>query len=140
MKIELKITKEFDVKFLKASVEVRYWNNAELNGKEVLENCDNFPCQNGDQWEPVIDVDSGIIINWDKGNKASIHFKICDAGIYSLLDLHFTEIVKIDGYVPKMMCPKESGYGDYIIMDIEEDGKISKWNVDFADFTEEEEE
>lgn len=27
------------------------------------------------------------------------------------------------------MCPEEPGYGDYIIMKIDEDGKIENWSV-----------
>ena len=44
------------------------------------------------------------------------------------------EIISIDGYVPKMMSPKEEGYGDYVIMDVDCDGKIDNWKVDFSDF------
>lgn len=43
-----------------------------------------------------------------------------------------------DGYVPDTLCPKESGYGDYIIMDIDENGMISDWNFEIKDFTESE--
>ena len=26
------------------------------------------------------------------------------------------------------MCPESNGYGDYIIMEIDKDGKIDKWD------------
>jgi hypothetical protein len=32
------------------------------------------------------------------------------------------------------MCPKENGYGDYVIMDIDSEGKIINWKVDLSDF------
>ena len=37
-------------------------------------------------------------------------------------------IESYDGYVPKVMCPVDEGYGDYIIMDIDENGFIQDWN------------
>lgn len=37
------------------------------------------------------------------------------------------------------MSPKENGYGDYIIMDVDENGVIEYWNkIDIVDFFEEE--
>ena len=30
-------------------------------------------------------------------------------------------------YVPAFLSPKEESYGDYIIMDIDENGKIDNW-------------
>jgi hypothetical protein len=32
------------------------------------------------------------------------------------------------------MCPKENGYGDYVIMDIDKDGKILNWKPNLEDF------
>jgi hypothetical protein len=32
------------------------------------------------------------------------------------------------------MCPKGEGYGDYVIMNIDSDGKIEKWQVNFSEF------
>lgn len=39
-----------------------------------------------------------------------------------------------DSYVPNALSPKGNGYGDYIIMCIDEDGKIEDWEADFEDF------
>jgi hypothetical protein len=44
------------------------------------------------------------------------------------------EVASIDGYVPSMMCPKDNGHGDYVIMDIGADGTIDKWRVDLGPF------
>ena len=140
MKIELKIKKEFDVRFLKAIVPVRYWSDLVLNGKECPENGEGFPCKDGDVWKPLIDVDSGKIVDWTKGVTAEVHIKVVDEGSYFLLDDNFKGVTEIkEDYVPKMMCPKDNGYGDYVIMDILEDGTIKNWKVTFADFTEDEE-
>ena len=40
------------------------------------------------------------------------------------------EVRRHDGYVPDVMCPTGGGYGDYIIMHVNGDGVIEKWNQD----------
>jgi len=73
-------------------------------------------------------VASGIMVNWNQGVKADIHYKICDDGRYFLLDENNNVVMSIeDDYVPNCLSPKSNGYGDYIIMDVSEDGKISNW-------------
>lgn len=135
MKLVLKVEKEFDVKKLKASCGVRYWEDATVNGKEDT-NGDLIPCRNGDCFEPIICIESGLILNWEKGKTASLHYKVCDAGEYTLICDNDNEIKTIEGYVPSMMCPKGGGYGDYVIMDIDEDGVIANWSASFDDFEE----
>ena len=137
MEIELKITKKFDVDFLQVNAGVRYWDDSEVNGIEDTAG-DLIPCRVGDEWCPLIRIDNGEIINWKEGVEANIHYKVCDDGSYSLLDSEKKEIIKIDGYVPKMMSPKESGYGDYIIMNIEANGMIVNFKPSFDEFTKEE--
>ena len=54
-----------------------------------------------------------------------------------LADLYKREgnVVKaIEGYVPSIMCPEGKGYGDYVIMEIDGDGRIAKWRADLSDF------
>jgi hypothetical protein len=133
MKIRLKIEKEFDVKYLLAEVGARYWEDAVVNGEKDTEGF-LIPCGDGAYWRPLIDIEKGIIINWNKGITASIHYKCCDDGIYRLLDENKNEIKLIDGYVPKIMCPNRDGYGDYVIMDVDRDGKIENWKCDLSDF------
>lgn len=134
MKLKLKIEKEFDVKYLQVEAGARYWGDAKVNGVEDTEG-DLIPCRDGDYWCPLIDLESGVIENWEKGKTASVHYKCCDDGVYTLLDNNKQEIKSIDGYVPDIMSPKESGYGDYIIMDIDENGKISNWRIELDEFT-----
>ena len=136
MKISLKIEKEFDVKYLKAICSVRYWEDGTINGESDKDGSQT-PCANGDNWEPLIEINSGKILNWEQGKTASLHYKICDCGVYQLLDENKEKIHEIEGYVPKVMCPKENGYGDYLIMDIDENGFIKNFNEDMIeeDFT-----
>ena len=114
------------MKILKVMADVRYWEDATINGVE--DECGNLtPCRKGDSWCPEIDIQSGKINNWPQGTKADIHFKVCDMGVYTFIDKNGVEVKKIDGYVPGIMCPEGSGYGDYIIMKIDENGFIANW-------------
>lgn len=133
MIVELNIKKKFDVQYLKISAGVRYWEDAKVDGVPD-EDGGLIPCRKGDLWEPVILVDSGEIINWENGKSASVHYKVCDCGIYTLLDENRSVITEIEGYVPTIACPEGEGYGDYIIMDIDDKGVVKNWNPSFEDF------
>ena len=138
-KIQIKEIKTVVVVFLQVSAGVRYWEDASVNGVDDSDGA-LIPFRNGDRWEPSIDLDAGLIANWPKGTTADIHYKVCDDGKYSLLS-HDGKIVKqIEGYVPDIMCPKEQGYGDYIIMKVNEEGKIEGFTVDLGDFEDESDE
>lgn len=134
MIIKLKVKKEFDVKKLLVEAGVRYWEDSTVNGVNDEEG-DLIPCRDGDTWKPIIDLESGIIINWEKGKEADVHYKVCDDGEYWLLDENDVKITKAKGYyVPSILSIGENGYGDYIIMKIDSDGKISNWNFDVKSF------
>jgi hypothetical protein len=143
MKIELRKIVEYEVMYLEVLAGVRYWEDAEVDG---VEDCEGtlIPCRlnnylnpvtkrTEDFWNPIIDIVTGQIINWENGVTANIHYKVCDNGVYRLLDLT-GPVVTIDGYVPKCMCPLEEGYGDYIIMNVNEDGFIEGWDPTFEEF------
>lgn len=136
MKVKLKIEKEFDVKYLEAKAGARYWEDATVNG---IEDSDGnlIPCKDGDYWNPLINIETGVIVNWEKGKEADIHYKCCDDGEYFLLDEHKNIVKSIDGYVPSIMCPEENGYGDYIIMKVDKNGQILNWQIDLSDFNNE---
>lgn len=138
MKVELKVKKEFEVKYLQVEANVRYWEDATVNGVED-ENGELVPCRVGEIWKPFIEIETGKILNWTEGVEANIHYKVCDAGVYKLLDDTKSVVKEIDGYVPTLMSPKEAGFGDYIIMDINKNGQISSWKPVLKDFIEEEE-
>jgi hypothetical protein len=137
---KVKVISEIEVAFLSVSAKVRYWEDSVVDGVEDIDG-DLIPCRNVDSeiWTPIIDLEAGKIINWNEdkdniGRTAEIHYKVCDAGMYQLWSKDNTTIVEIDGYVPNMLSPKENGYGDYIIMDIDEFGFIKSWSVDLDEF------
>lgn len=129
MKVKILVEKEVDIKTLHVDAGVRYWEDAEVNGQEDADGT-LIPCREGDSWRPVIDVDTGRVLNWRQGTTADIHYKVCDAGTYTLKDQDGNVISSRDGYVPKTMCPNGKGYGDYIIMTIDGNGVIDGWDFD----------
>jgi hypothetical protein len=126
--VKIKTEKEVNAEKIFVKAEVRYWENATVNEIEDVDGS-LVPCRSGDYWMPAIDIDTGIITNWKQGIKARIHYKICDAGVYQVRDNLGVLIMEKDGYVPDIMCPGDNGYGDYIIMHVDENGKIENWKV-----------
>lgn len=139
MKVEIKVRKEVDLKVLSVKANVRYWEDSEVNGENDNENGDNIPCKDGDLWIPEINIETGTILNWRLGTTAEIHYKVVDQCGWELKD-HESNIVlsQEDGYVPDTLCPKESGYGDYIVMSIDGNGIIEDWEFNIDDFIPEE--
>lgn len=131
--ITIKTKEKKEVKTLNVSAGVRYWEDAEVNGTEDVEG-NLIPCRNGDNWCPVIDIETGMITNWKSGTVADVHYKVCDDGTYELVDESGVIVKSIDGYVPEIMCPGGQGFGDYIIMKIDENGKIANWHIDLREF------
>lgn len=139
MKVKIKTLKEFDVKYLKVDAGVRYFEDAKVNGVRDTDDSPMIPfavlCKAADsglrhdtyRWRPTIDLEEGKIVDWPKGTTADVHYKVCDDGTYSLLDKDKNVLIEVNSYVPDILCPKEEGYGDYIIMDIDEDGNIANW-------------
>jgi hypothetical protein len=131
--IEITETKKVGVAFLKVEAGVRYWEDGEVNG--VSDDDGNLiPCRNGDFWEPIIDLKTGMIEGWPEGTTADVHYKVCDEGRYTLLDAARNAVNIRDGYVPPILSPGGDGYGDYIIMKIDGAGRIENWRINLDGF------
>lgn len=140
MKLTIYKSVDFEAKFLKVDAGVRYWEDAEVNGVSDNKNPPTIPCAEfiGDnnhiligqnyRWRPLIDIETGQIVNWEKGFDADVCYEVCDDFLCDILDADMNIIESYEGYVPKVMCPKKNEYGDYIIMDIDENGFIQGWN------------
>ena len=133
--ITIKTVKTVEVKTLVVSAGVRYWEDTEVNGVEDKDGT-LIPCRIDAYWCPKIDIAKGVITNWEAGKTAHVHYKVCDDGVYQLLNDSGDLVKGINSYVPKIMCPEENGYGDYIIMKIDANGKIANWKIDLSDFEE----
>ncbi len=131
MKVQMQYTKEVEINYLDAQLGVRYWEDAKVNGVED-ENGDLIPCRSGDIWDIRINVDTGQIDDWPEDTTAQIHYKVCDAGVYSLVSGD-DEVKRIEGYVPSCLSPGGNGYGDYVIMNVDQHGYIDNWVADIDD-------
>lgn len=117
MIVEITKTELVNIKTLSMQVGVRFWEDGTP---------EDMPFRDGDCWCPDIDIDSGTIIDWPHGVEADVYYKVCDSGCYQLLDgddYLVSELV--NEYVPHGCVPGE--YGDYVIMQIDGDGKILNW-------------
>lgn len=138
MSYMLTVKQQVPVKYLQAHCGVQFWEDGHVNGE-----CDTdgsrIPCRKGTaanndhlgggEWMPLIDLDTGKIVDWPQGTTAQVHYKVCDDGQYDLLDENRNVVSSISGYVPPMMCPGCGG-SDYVIMSIGADGTIKNWRVD----------
>lgn len=129
MKRTIKVKKEFDLEYLCVYAEVRYWEDAEVNGVEDTDGT-LIPCRSGDRWCPVIDIETGVIMNWEQGKEAKIHYKVCDAGDYFVEDKQKSFLLKIEGEYAPSFLNTEDGDGDYIVFDVDKHGQIAGWEFD----------
>jgi len=133
MEVAFTETRTIPVKYLHAQCGVRYWEDATVNGVADADGT-LIPCRVGDCWCPVIDLDTGKIEGWPEGTTARIHYKVCDVGIYTLLNANREKVASADGYVPEMLSPAGLSYGDYVIMNIGPNGEIENWKARLDQF------
>jgi len=126
MEVELLVKQKFNLKTIFVNAYVRYFEDSEVNGVEDTDG-NLMPFLNGHSWIFKIDADTGVIIDWPKGTVANVHYKVCDRCSIGFSDENGNSFRQEYGYVPRFLCPKEAGYGVYIIMDILEDGKIDNF-------------
>lgn len=149
-----------EVRYLLVDVGVRYYEDATVNGEDDVDMYEAYKSNNKEnafpkmpcvekikdhptnvvhtdhlRWRPIIDIKEGIIVNWRKGTTAHAFYKICDDGTYSLLDADKKILYEVDSYVPDILAIGDSGFGDYIDMVIDEDGKINGWTCNEDDLS-----
>lgn len=116
-------------KYIEVIAEVRYWEDATVNGKEDHDGA-MIPMREGNSWRPTISLSDGQVIGWPEGVIADIHYKVCDQGQYWLLgEDMFLRLAKWkDDYVPgDFLCHGDSGWGYYIIFKVGADGFVEGW-------------
>lgn len=98
----------------------------------------DFPLRQGDQWRATIDIDTGKINDWPAGRSGKFFMKVCDGGTYTLRDPSGNVLAERQDYVPNDLIPGE--YGDYVHLQINEEGLITNWpkEPDVSQFFEDE--
>ena len=95
----------------------------------------DFPLRNGDQWEAIVDIDTGQINGWPEGKSGNLYTKVCDSGVYTLFEEgNPSSFAERRDYVPNGIVPGE--YGDYVDLKINDKGVITNWptNPDISAF------
>ena len=127
MKVEALVKVEKEISFLEIDVEPRYWEDFVFNGVQCDDDDITIWGRKKNEWHLTFDLKTGRVLDWIEGNTFDIYSKVCDAGIYYLLDKDKKRIFRRDGYVPEGVCHGDNGYGDYIIMKINEKGYIENY-------------
>lgn len=143
MKRNIVTTEEVELAGAECWIHPRYWEDSEING--VADDAENpkMPLiaeHLGEKaWHIIINFDTGQICNWPQGTTASVHYKSCDENYIHILDDQLGVVKEYDGYVPDFLCPKEMNDGDYVVMDIDENGFIQGFNNNLDDIFDDEE-
>ena len=138
MKFKRLVEVETEVTHLLADMGVRYWEDASVNGNDEDDENPTIPLRICGGWKLKIDLATGQICGWPGGVTAETHYKVCDAGVYSLLDADGAVVASRDGYVPSMLAPNGHGHGDYVILKIDGAGVIEGWKADLSYFNRDE--
>lgn len=149
MKVIVNRPVEIDIKTLFVKAHVRYPENSMIQeGPDDVWGEDDadqpkMPCMEyidcrykGWYWRPVIDLATGRIINWKQGVRASISYKVVDEFECYITDADNKIVTKYEGYVPSFMAITDEGYGDYVYLEIDENGMIEDWSFTDRDFKE----
>lgn len=137
MKKEILVKQEIELSGAECWIHARYWEDSEVNGEEDDAEDPKMPHIDehlGEKaWHIIINLDTGQICNWPKGTTAHIHYKSCDENYIDILDDRLGVVKEYEGYVPNFLCPNGEGYGDYVKMDIDENGFIRNFNNNLDD-------
>ena len=117
MKAKIPITIEVNITHVLVNLPVRY-------EEEDIPN--DFPLREGDEWNAMIEIDTGKIEGWPQGQTGGFYMKVVDEGTYRLLDDKGAVVAYIEqNYVPHGVIPGE--HGDYVDFDIDANGVITNW-------------
>ncbi len=135
-------------RFIRAEAEPRYMDGTTVNGMDYDEQTNPIPFFQNGRWNVTIELSTGKVLDWPEGTTAHVFYKVCDQGQYWLLDEQQQIIAKFDDYgesgndhiehgddrmtyVPdNILCPEESGYGDYIDLNVDASGLVQQWDWD----------
>lgn len=104
----------------------------DLDGNNIFSK-HRIPFRIGEYWMPVIDLEKGVILNWNGNIRLTTYFKVYDECSFKIVSNGKTLFEQIDDYVPSILSIDDNGYGDYIYMTINEKGEILNWDEEKAE-------
>lgn len=129
-----------EIKYVRVRAGVRYWEDTDVNGERDNDDNPRMPLvqeiKGEKNWVFDIDIKTGKIKDWPKGTTAETHYKTCDDNTISFIGHSGKVLREVDCYVPKFLAIEDSGCGDYIIINIDEDGKINNFLFNEDDINE----
>ena len=131
MKVEMIKKTEVDISTIEVDTKARYWEDTYVNGTpdidfyqtkgvgepripcavQVKESPDSCIYSDHWRWRPIIEAETGMILNWAKGVEAIVHYKVCDGFKCLFKDKNGETITNIEGYVPA--CPVCTASGGF---------------------------
>lgn len=139
MKVSVLVRKELDIKFAQCFISPLSFKDAIVNGISDNEDLPQIPevynISGTLYWCPVIDIDTGEIINWNKGTTASVKYLSYDDNYIRFSDADDNTVQIYSGYVPKILDQNDEGSGHYISLDIDENGFIKNFHADLHDIS-----
>lgn len=135
MKVTICKPVEYEACLIEVNSHIRYAEDITYQVDDSWKDCDpdcpECPCFEGvHQWKPIININTGYIINWPGNVQHSFHVfaKVCDEFACKIKGLNGEVLIDYEGYVPDFMAIEDRGYGDYIDMIVYPDGKIKDWS------------
>lgn len=120
---------------LELKAHVRHFEDCDmkdLDGNNIFSK-HRIPFRIGEYWMPVIDLEKGVILNWNGNIRLTTYFKVYDECSFKIVSNGKTLFEQIDDYVPSILSIDDNGYGDYIYMTINEKGEILNWDEEKAE-------
>ena len=137
MKVRILTPTVADIKYLKAVIDNPYYEDFEVNDKEI-ESWDELPsCMKGADGdiEFAVDIETGKILGWEEGTTFVACSKVRDSGTYWLMDGDYDRAIpSLNRYVPCMLDTRGDGFGDYMQFTVDTHGYIVDFGVNFNDF------
>ena len=131
------IETDAEVSTLEIDAHMRYLEDTTYSCDGEWVNCNEndseCPCTEGHQWKPIIDVNTGQILNWSADRKFWVFGKVCDEFKCKVKGINDEVLIDYEGYVPNCMSINDKGYGDYIDMIVNPDGIIQDWEFKQSD-------
>ena len=114
-------------KYLIISAVPRYQEDAWVDGVEEPEPpaAPRMPGLINGVLELWIDLDLCRVAYWPEGTTARLHYKVCDDGVYRLLDHDGNPTDTYGPYVPWLISSE--GTGDYLKLNIGSDGRVYEY-------------
>ncbi len=118
MKVKVLVETEINVAKLRMCLPVRCDDDEDMPY--------DFPLRDGEFWSATIDLETDVVEGWPQGRTGFVKdMKVCDGGIYELIDDSGKVLYKHECYVPDFL---PGDYGDYIDIEINQNGKFSGIN------------